>query len=58
MAITKEDLHEAAKLVEDAAFHLSWADPCDPHEKFSIRLMDVVYLLSDLKDKIEEDETL
>jgi hypothetical protein len=51
--ITKEDLHEAAKLVEDAAFHLSWADPCDPQEKFSIRLMDVVYLLSDLKDEIE-----
>lgn len=52
LKINKEDLDFAIKEVEDASFHISWADPCDIHEKFSERLMEIAYLLNTIREKL------
>mgnify|MGYP000320543902 FL=1 len=52
LKINKEDLDFAIYEVESASFHLSWVDPCDIHEKFSERLMEIAYLLNDIREKL------
>jgi hypothetical protein len=52
LKINNEDLTFAITEVEDASFHLSWVDPCDEHEKFSDRLLEVMYLLIEIRKRL------